>query len=159
MKRSLVVLAFVFCTAMSCPLWAQDNPFVGTWKLNTAKSKFEPGPGPKSLTRTIVAQGTGANYSFEGVGADGASYAYSFSTNYDGKDSAITGTGTPGGADTIALKRVSSRKTEGTLKKDGKEISKVVAEVSKDGKVATVRTKGKTADGKESSSESVYDKQ
>lgn len=159
MKRSLVVLAFVFCTAMSGPLWAQDNPFVGTWKLNTAKSKFEPGPGPKSLTRTIVAQGTGANYSFEGVGADGASYAYSFSTNYDGKDSAITGTGAPGGANTIALKRVSSRKTEGTLKKDGKEISKVVAEVSKDGKVATVKTKGKTADGKESSSESVYDKQ
>ena len=158
MKRSLVVLAFFVCT-LSGLLLAQDNPFVGTWKLNTAKSKFEPGPGPKSLTRTIVAQGSGAKYSFEGIGPDGSSYAYSFSTNYDGMDSAITGTGTPGGADTIALKRVNSRKTEGTLKKGGKEISKVTAEVSKDGKVATVKTKGKTADGKESSSESVYDKQ
>jgi len=159
MKRSLVVLAFVVGAAFSSHLLAQDNPFAGTWKLNTAKSKFEPGPGPKSLTRTVVAQGSGAKYSFEGVGADGSSYAYSFSTNYDGMDSAITGTGTPGGADAIALKRVSSRKTEGTLKKDGKELAKVVAEVSKDGKVATVKTKGKTADGKESSSESVYDKQ
>jgi hypothetical protein len=91
--------------------------------------------------------------------ADGASYAYSFSTNYDGNDSAITGTGAPGGADTIALKRLSSRKVEGTLKKDGKAVGKVAAEVSKDGKLATVKAKGKTADGKEFSTDSVYDKQ
>ncbi|HXW92664.1 MAG TPA: hypothetical protein VEK33_19105 [Terriglobales bacterium] len=159
MKRILVVLALVFCSAISGPLLAEDNPFVGTWKLNTPKSKFEPAPGPKSVTRTIVAQGTGANYSFEGVGPDGASFAYSFSTNYDGKDSAITGTGSPGGADAIALKRVGSRRVEGTLKKDGKELGKVIAEVSKDGKVSTVRTKGKTADGKELSAETVYDRQ
>ena len=159
MKRSCVVLALVFCIAMSGTLCAQDNPFAGTWKLNTAKSKFEPGPGPKSMTRTIAAQGTGASYSFEAVGADGASIAYGFSTNYDGKDSAITGKGAPGGADAIALKRVSARKIEGTLKKDGKEIGKVVAEVSSDGKVSTVHSKGKTAEGKDFSSDSIYDKQ
>ena len=159
MKRSLVVLAFVISTALSGLLLAQDNPFIGTWKLNTAKSKSVPGPGPKSLTRTIVAEGSGAKYTFEGVRADGSSYTYGFSTNYDGKDSPITGEGAPGGADSIALTRVSPRKTEGTLKKDGKEISKVVAEVSKDGKVATVKAKGKTADGKEFSSDGVYDKQ
>jgi hypothetical protein len=159
MKRSLVVLALAVCTVLSGPLWAQDNPFVGTWKLNTAKSKFVPGPGPKSLTRTIAAQGSGASYSFAGVGADGASIAYSFSTNYDGKDSAITGAGAPGGADTIALKRVSSRKVEGTLKKGGKEIGKVGAEVSSDGKVSTVKSKGKTGDGNDFSTETVYDKQ
>ncbi len=159
MKRSLIVLALVFCTAMSGVLWAQDNPFAGTWKLNTAKSKFEPGPGPKSMTRTIDSQGAGAKYSFEGVGADGASIAYSFSTNYDGKDSAITGSGAPGGADMIALKRVNAKKVEGALKKDGKQIGSVVAELSKDGKVATVKAKGKTGDGKEFSSDTVYDKQ
>ena len=159
MKHSLVVLALFVCTAMCGPVWAQDNSFVGTWKLNTAKSKFEPGPGPKSLTRTIAAQGSGASYSFSGVSADGASVAYSFSTNYDGKDSAITGAGTPGGADTIALKRVSSRKVEGVLKKGGNEVAKVAAEVSSDGKITTVKSKGKTADGKEFGSESVYDMQ
>ena len=159
MKRSLVVLALVVCTTMSGALWAQDNPFAGTWKLNLAKSKFDPGPAPKSLTRTIAAQGGGATYTFAGVGTDGASIAYSFSTNYDGKDTAITGSGAPAGADTIALKRVSSRKIEGTLKKGGKEVAKVTAEVSSDGKVATVKSKGKTADGKDFSTESVYDKQ
>ena len=159
MKRSLVVLALVFCTAMSGALWAQDNPFAGTWKLNTAKSKFVPGPGPKSMTRTVTPQGAGASYSFEAVGADGAAIAYSFSTNYDGKDSAINGTGAPGGADTIALKRVSPRKVEGTLKRGGKEIGKVVAEVSSDGKTSNVHSKGKTADGKDYSSDNVYEKQ
>lgn len=48
---------------------------------------------------------------------------------------------------------------EGALKKGGKEIGKVVAKVSSDGKVSTVKTKGKTEDGKDISAESVYDKQ
>lgn len=160
MKRSLCVLAFVLFTALVvAPAFAEDNPFLGTWKLNVAKSKFEPGPAPKSLTRTITAQGSGAKYSFEGVAADGTSFSYSFVSNYDGKDSAITGTGTPGGADTVALKRIDAHKIEGTLKKAGKEIGKITAEVSKDAKVATVKSKGKTADGKEFVSDSVYDKQ
>jgi hypothetical protein len=160
MRRSLCVLVFVFFAAvLVAPVFAQDNAFVGTWKLNVAKSKFEGASAPKSLTRTITADGSGAKYSFEGVGADGNSYAYSFATMYDGKDAPVTGTGMPGGADTIALKRVNAHKVEGTLKKSGKEVGKVVAEVSKDGKVSTVTMKGKTADGKEASAVSLYDKQ
>jgi hypothetical protein len=45
------------------------------------------------------------------------------------------------------------------LTKGGKEIAKSEAEVSKDGKVATVKSKGKTADGKDFSTSSVFDKQ
>ncbi|MGB9433111.1 MAG: hypothetical protein WBQ89_12775 [Candidatus Acidiferrum sp.] len=160
MKRILYPLAFLLVIAVAVrPLLAEDNPFLGTWKLNTAKSKFESVPAPKSQTRTIVAQGNGVKYSFEGVGADGTAFAYSFLTYYDGTEAAVTGTGTPGGADAITLKRVNSHRIEGMLTKGGKEVGKVVAEVSKDGKVATVKGKGKTAAGKEYSTESVYDKQ
>jgi hypothetical protein len=68
MKSKLCVLAFVMFTAVAAaPLFAQENPFLGTWKLNVAKSKFNPGPAPKSLTRTITADGSGTKYSFEGV--------------------------------------------------------------------------------------------
>jgi hypothetical protein len=157
MKRTLFLGAFLVLAAGV--LLAQDNPFVGTWKLNTAKSKYEPGPAPKSQTRTIVAEGDGAMYRFEGVGADGNPVAYSFTSNYDGKDSPVTGKGMPGGADSIALKRVNSHKIVGTLKQGGKEIGKVEADVSKDGKVATVKSKGKTSEGKDFNNESVYDKQ
>jgi len=57
MKRFLCLLSFVVITALAAgPLIAQTNPFIGTWKLNVAKSKFEPGPAPKSQTRTVVAK-------------------------------------------------------------------------------------------------------
>jgi hypothetical protein len=160
MKRVLYLLAFVVLAAVAArPLLAQDNPLLGTWKLDVAKSKFDGAPAPKSLTRTVTAQGNGTKYSFEGVGADGTAFAYSFSTYYDGTNAAITGNGTPGGADAIMIKRVDPHKTEGTLWKGGKEVGKVSSEVSKDGKVVTVKGKGKTVDGKEFASESVFEKQ
>jgi hypothetical protein len=159
MRRVVLVLALLVFVAAARPLLAEDNPFLGTWKLDVAKSKYESVPAPKSQTRTIAAQGNGVKYSFEGVAADGTPFSFSFVTYYDGTEAAITGTGTPGGADAITLKRVNAHKIEGTLHKGGKDVGKVVAEVSKDGKVATVRGKGKTADGKDYSTESVYEKQ
>ena len=36
-----------------------DDMFVGTWKLNVEKSKFSPGPAPKSSTVTIAARREG----------------------------------------------------------------------------------------------------
>ena len=159
MKRNLFLLGLLVAVVSVAPLLAEDNPFLGTWKLDTAKSKFEPGPGPKSLTRTIEVKGNGVKYSFEGVSAEGKPFAYSFTSYYDKTNAAITGTGMPGGADAIDLKRINSHKIEGTLWKGGKEVGKVVAEVSKDGQVATVKGKGKTVDGKEYSTESVYEKQ
>jgi hypothetical protein len=159
MRRGLVVFLFLVLMVAGRPVFAEDNPFLGTWKLNIAKSNYGSLPAPKSQTRTIAAQGNGVKYSFEGVGADGTPFAYSFVTYYDGTEAAVTGTGTPGGADSITLKRVNSHKIEGTLHKGGKDIGKVTAEVSKDGKVATVKVKGKAADGKEYSTDAVYDKQ
>jgi len=123
------------------------------------KSKFEPGPAPKSLTRTIVANGGGAKYTFEGVTADGKPISYSFSTKYDNKDTPVSGSGLPGGADSITFKPIAGNKVSTALKKGGKEIGSAEIEVSKDGKVTTVKSKGKLPDGKEFHSESVYDKQ
>jgi hypothetical protein len=45
------------------------------------------------------------------------------------------------------------------LKKAGKEVGKSKLEISKDGKVASLTSKGTTADGKPQHSVSVYDKQ
>src|SRR5439155_25044445 len=48
-------LAIVSLTA--CLLGQAADPLVGTWQLNLAKSKFSPGPAPRSETRTYVAAG------------------------------------------------------------------------------------------------------
>lgn len=157
MKRILFVLSLlVFCCGS---LFAQNNPFEGTWKLNLSKSKFEPGPAPKSLTRTIVAQSEGAKYTFDGIAADGKPISYSFTVKYDGKDYPVSGTGMTSGADSIAIRLIGTNKAEAIQKKAGKELGKAEAEVSKDGKVTTVTTNGTTMDGRKLHSESVYDKQ
>src|ERR1700751_2010777 len=110
-------LLLLVCSTMAR---AQQDPFLGTWKLNLAKSKYGTVQPPKSLTRTVVAQGSGAKVTFEGVAADGSRIAYSYSTNYDGKDSPVSGVGQANGADTIAVKRVDANTSTSTLKKGGK---------------------------------------
>jgi hypothetical protein len=159
MKRlSQFVVITLLAFAGSATLRAQSNPLVGTWKLNVTKSKFDPGPGPKSLTRTVEAQGDGVKYTFEGVAADGKAIAYGFSVNFDGKDNPVSGS-MPSGADTISAKRTDSNHYVATQKKGGKQIAISKVTVSKDGKVTTVDQTGTTASGAKSHDVQVYDKQ
>ncbi|MFY9804364.1 MAG: hypothetical protein WA211_14950 [Candidatus Acidiferrales bacterium] len=144
--------------AGSSSLRAQSSPLVGTWKLNSAKSKFDPGPGPKSLTRTVEAQGDGVKYTFEGISADGKPVAYGFSIQFDGKDNPISGS-IPSGADTISAKRTDSHHFVATLKKGGKPIGTSKVSVSKDGKVTVVDSTGSDAAGKKEHDVQVFDKQ
>jgi hypothetical protein len=160
MKRILMLLVVLTLSAVAAgPLMAQANPLAGTWKMNAAKSKAGGAPLPQSMTRTVVADGAGAKYTFTGTGADGKAVEYSFSTNYDGKDGAITGSGAPAGADSIAIKRTGPNKATAILKKGGTEVGTAMSEVSKDGKTTTVTNKGTGADGKPYTGVTVYDKQ
>jgi hypothetical protein len=160
MKRILMVLAALALSAVvSGPLMAQGSPFVGSWKLNTEKSKYTGVPMPKNLDRTVAAEGEGAKYTYKGTNGEGKPIDYTFSTKFDGKASPITGSGAPGGADSITIKRVNANKTTAVLSKGGEEVGKSTAEVSKDGKITTVTGTGKTAGGKDYSTTSVFDKQ
>src|SRR5262245_4209918 len=151
MRLSIMMVAVVM-TAMAS---ASDNE-VGTWKLNTAKSKYDPGPAPKSATVKIEAQGDGIKYTSDGVDAEGKSTHVEFSGKYDGKDTPVTGSPT---ADTIALKRIDANTTEGVTKKAGKVVATVKVVISKDGKTRTVTGKGKNAQGQDTSFTAVYEKQ
>jgi hypothetical protein len=159
MKRVLRSIAIAFLVVVgSSALLAQNNPLVGTWKLNVTKSKFDPGPGPKSLTRTVEAQGDSVKYKFEGVAADGKPIAYGFSVQFDGKDNPISGS-IPSGADTISAKRVDSNNYVATLKKGDKVLGTSKVTVSKDGKETTVDSTGTNAAGVKTHDVQVYDKQ
>ena len=159
MKRVLMIVAIALLTVVgSSTLRAQSNPLVGTWKLNLTKSKYDPGPPPQSLTRTVEAQGDGVKYTFAGVSADGKAIAYGFSVQFDGKDNSISGS-MPTGADTISAKRTDANHFEATLKKAGKVIGTSSVTVSKDGKVTTVDGTGTNAAGVKTHDVQVYDKQ
>ena len=159
MKRAFQQVAIALLVVVgSSPLYAQSNPLVGTWKLNVAKSKFDPGPAPKSLTRTVEAQGDGVKYTFDGVSADGKPLSYGFAVKFDGQDNPIMGS-MPSGADTISAQRKDANTIEATLKKDGKVIGSSKVTVSEDGKVTTVESKGTNAAGVKTHDLQVYDKQ
>ncbi|HVO56485.1 MAG TPA: hypothetical protein VMT51_02190 [Dongiaceae bacterium] len=159
MKRvSFFLAVVVLCLAGPAFLRAEDNPILGTWKLNLEKSKFAGVAAPKSLTRVVAADGDRVKYSFEGTAADGSASTYSFTVKYDGVDVPITGNGTPYGADQIAIKRENSHQFTATLKKGGKVVAKSTATVSHDGKTTTVTSKGSDA-SKPMSVTQVYDKQ
>ena len=160
MKRLFNLLALlVVIVVVAGTLIAQtQTSFVGTFKLNLAKSKYEGGQAPKTLTRTVTADGTGLKYSFEGEAADGSKISFGFTSKLDGSDAAVSGVGMTGGADTVALERMSAHKLTGVLKKGGAKIGTVWTAIGPDGKTVTVNTKTKV-DGKEVKTHQVYDKQ
>ena len=133
------------------------NPFVGTWKLNVTKSKYDSGPAPRSLTRTVEAQGDGLKYTFDGVNAKGQSVQYGYAGKFDGKDNPIMGSVPSGEA--ISAKRIDSNNFEATLKKDGKVIGTYKVTVSKDGMVTTVNAEFTNAAGVKTHDVQVYEKQ
>lgn len=160
MKRNFVCASLIALLLTAAgPLRAQSNADAGVWKLNVAKSKYVPGPGPRSQTRTVVPQGNGWKVTIEGVSGTGKTTNYSYITNYDGQDSPLSGVGFPSGSDTIAIKRVNADTTTQTDKKDGKVITQGTRVVSKNGKVETIHAKGKDLDGKPINNLVVYEKQ
>ena len=160
MKRTFVsVIVVALSVLVSGVVLAETKPFAGTWKLNTAKSKYSPGPTPQSLTLRFEAQSNGIKSSNEATAADGTHTAWSYTANYDGKDNPVSGTGAPGGANTVALKLIDPNTTEATFKKAGKVVRTARLVVSKDGKVISITTKGTNPDGAPMSAVLVLDKQ
>ena len=159
MKRILTLAAVVIMSlaASGVLLPQQESPFVGTWKLNVAKSKFT-GRQPKSETRTEVAQGDGFKVTYEGIAADGSPISWGYTTNLDGKDAPISGR-QPNGVDTVAVTRVDANTRTAVEKKAGKTLYTVRGVVSKDGKILTQTGKGMNGEGQPISYTAVWDKQ
>jgi hypothetical protein len=154
----LALVSLVLAGSVTMLAQTQKDAHIGTWKLNVAKSRFNPGPGYKSETRTYEPTADGYKFQGESVNPDGSTQKYGFTVKYDNKDYPVAGKD-PGGADTIAIKLVDANNIESTSKK-GHEVlytSKVV--VSQDGKVMTITTRGKNPDGEPFDNVQVYDRQ
>ena len=155
------VVLSVACLGLSAiliaPAFAQSDTQVGIWKLNVAKSKYSPGPAPKSATTTIEAAGAGTKVSVDQMRADGTATQWGFSADYDGKDNPMTGNNPD--ADMIARTRVDANTVQSISKKDGKVTTTQMSKVSADGKTRTVTTKGLNGAGKKVNNVAVYDKQ
>ena len=123
MKRILALIPVMALSllASGVSLAQPESPFVGTWKLNVAKSKFTGSQPPKSETRTEVAQGSGERVTYEGIAADGSPISWGYMSNLDGKDAPISGK-RPNGADTLAITRADANTRTRVEKKAGKTL-------------------------------------
>lgn len=146
-RGTLVLLAGLVVCALASGLQAQAPAGLeGKWTLDTAKSKFSPGPAPKSMTITYSVVGAdGMKIVVDIAPPDGPAQHWEMTAHYDGKDYPVTGNPT---ADTIALKKIDAHKGESTMKKSGKVTATNVRALSADGKVLTITSTGTTADGK-----------
>jgi hypothetical protein len=119
---------------------AQGNPFAGTWKLNTARSHFDPGPAPTSQTRTWDADG---KVFVKGINAAGKPTTHTFTVKPDCK--AYPSIGAKDEGETVSTKRIDARTVEATFTRDGKALETARYSVSEDGKVLTLMARGTAA--------------
>jgi hypothetical protein len=156
-RRYLVIAsAVIVCLATSGLLMAEDDPFVGTWQLNVAKSHFDPGPPPKSQTRTWEPSG---KVTVKGIDADGKPHTHGYTIKADGKDyPAAGGTNAPI-ADTVTTKRIDANTLLATLTGGGKLLETARFSVSKDGKVLTLESRNSTANPRYFHNIQVWDRQ
>jgi hypothetical protein len=158
MRKNLLMVSLAACCAIvlsSSVALAGDN-WLGTWKLDTAKSKYSPGPGFKSLTLKFEATPAGIKLTTDGVMADGKAIHGGYVSKFDGKD--VPWEGNPN-ADTAAPKKIDDNSYENTWKKAGKAtvVAKVVG--SNDGKTLTGNQTGTDANGQAVNNTEVYDRQ
>jgi hypothetical protein len=122
---------------LSFSLSAAPDDFLGTWKLNPAKCKSEPGapPPPEGVTMTYTAEGPGVKVTATVPVPGGAPRQIVHTQTYDGKPHDRF-EGKPNG-ETLTHRRIDSRTEETTWHKDGKVMIITTRTVSADGKTLT----------------------
>ena len=154
MSRFRFALAVVLVAAFATVAAAAD-PFDGTWKLNTAKSKYDPGPAPEKVTLTIQVDGTTATVKAEST-FEGKPYTTSYKATLDGTPAPLQGSPV---ADMISVKKVDENTRETKTTKGGSPVSETRAVVSADGKTLTITGSGQNPKGEKNSFTAVYEKQ
>jgi hypothetical protein len=157
MIRSFVMagaVAVFVALAVSAPVMAQGNPFAGTWKLNPAKSHFDPGPAPQSQTRTWASDG---KVFVKGINAAGKPTTHTFTINPDGK--AYPSIGATDEGETVATRRIDARTVEATFTRNGQALETARYSVSEDGKVLTLVATGTPANPRSFHNVEVSDRQ
>jgi hypothetical protein len=154
MKARTIALTLLLCVTGIATCLAQ-NPNIGTWKLNEAKSKIPAGVG-KNTSVVYEAAGDMMKVTTDGVDANGSPAHSEWTGKFDGKPYPVTGSAS---VDSRAVTAKGDRTLEISNMKDGKTVSTGKIEIAKDGKSRTLETESTSPDGKKNKAKYVYDKQ
>ena len=154
MKAKTIVWTLALCFFAVGSGYAADA-FMGTWKLNEAKSKFSPG-SPKNMTVVYETAADNVKITVDGTDREGKPAHNEWTGRFDGKDYPVSGDPS---ADTRSYKMVNDHSLTVTNKKGGKTTLTAHIVVSADGKSRTTTASGTDSSGKKFHSTAVYDKQ
>ena len=118
MRKKLIVSSLLFCAAtLASQAFAGEN-WVGSWKLNAAKSKFSADSVSRAETLKFETTSAGIKLTSEGTDAKGQPMHGEYTSNFDGKD--VAWTGNPS-ADVASPKRIDDNNYENVWKLSGKK--------------------------------------
>ena len=149
-----IASAFALTVGTASTTQAQaQNPMVGSWTFNAAKSTSA-APLPKKRDVVITQKAAEITVVVDEVAADGTATKWQFTTKGDGK--AVPVTGFPL-ADT-ATPTLTGRTGKTIYSKGSKPVMESNTEVSADGKVLTIKGTRQGPDGKPMAYSSTYDR-
>ena len=155
MKRAAFVAGLLVCMGPLVTL-AQNQLFVGIWKVDIANSKYEPGAAPKSETLRFEPVGDGFKVSLDGVNQQGPYHSEAIG-KFDGVDVPVVATPARQAAFTYAFSRLDERTWEIVINVNGRRQLIVRNVVSEDGK--TMRGVSTVTNGGQINQVVIYEKQ
>ena len=148
----LLTIAVFFASAVVC---LAQNPHMGTWKLNEAKSKFAAG-APKNHTVVYEAAGDDIKVIVDGTDAAGAATHNEWTGTFDNKFYPVTGDAT---SDTRSYRKINKNTMALTGKKGDKVTLTGRIVITANGRSRTVTTTSTNDKGVKVTNRAVYDKQ
>lgn len=156
MHKRIVFILLTVCASFVTVKGA-DDPMLGSWKLNVAKSKLGSRPAIEAETNQVEPyMANGIKLTAQITRGDGTTVTESYAGTFDGKEFSVGG---DPNVDHAYLKRIDSNTVERVNTKDGKPTTIMHYVLSKDGKTKTVTITGATAQGKPVDTVLVFEKQ
>jgi hypothetical protein len=151
---ALVVAAVLTVGASRSAQAVKEEPIVGIWQLNVAKSNYFPGPGPISETRTYKRGPNGVEGTIERRFASGRSQRIEYVAEYD-REYPVSGTEE---YDHILLKRIDERTAQAVLSHAGRVYGVARRVIAPSGSSMTITLNRESSTGPSVLNTAVYDR-
>jgi hypothetical protein len=140
---ALVALATTTPAAQRAAVSTMPDHLVGVWQLNAAKSRYFPGPGPTSETRTYTREGDSVVGVIRRMFQDGRSERIEYTANFD-REYPVMGTDN---YDHVVLKRIDEYTSEAVLSHAGRVYGVARRVIATNGQSMTITFKRENQSG------------
>jgi hypothetical protein len=154
-RNTLLWTIAILFAAIGMAYAASGDAFIGTWQLNTAKSKLPAGAARNSSV-TYSVSGDKVICTIDGTDASGQPLHSSWTGKFDGKSYPVTGDPS---TDMRSYRLINAHILSATEMKGGEVVGRARVVVSDDGKTRTVTVHNTGVNGATITTIAVYDKQ